>query len=114
MKINKYQLLVIKLCFICLEFLQYYTCIMTVFAVCDDLAAKENELDRLLSICSSNIATMTRNGSSTQYPSSHCIRPGVCQYCCLCHNFKNATKPDCKITAAVLFTFLPRDAMHPW
>jgi len=39
-----------------------------VIAGCDDLAAKENELDRLLSVCSSSINTLTKNVSSTQYP----------------------------------------------
>jgi len=37
----------------------------------DDLAAKENELDRLLDVCSSSITTLTKNVSSTQYPLSY-------------------------------------------
>jgi len=41
---------------------------VSVFAVCDDLAAKENELDVLLSICTSSITTLTRNASSSRYP----------------------------------------------
>jgi len=38
-----------------------------VTAGCVDLAAKENELDRLLSVCSSSITTL-KNAASTQYP----------------------------------------------
>ena len=38
------------------------------FLACIDLASKENELDRLLDVCSSSIATLTKNMSSTRYP----------------------------------------------
>jgi len=48
-------------------------CAARVFTAYDDLAAKENELDRLLDVCSSNIATLTKNISSTQYPFSFLI-----------------------------------------
>jgi len=43
-------------------------CDAVVVAGCDDLAAKENELDRLLGVCSSSITTLKKNVSTTQYP----------------------------------------------
>jgi len=50
-----------------------------VTAGCVDLAEKENELDRLLSICSSSITTLTKNAASTQYPLNFLF----CFFCCM-------------------------------
>jgi len=43
-------------------------CSVCAIAEYDALAAKENELDRLLDVCSSSINTLTENVSSTRYP----------------------------------------------
>lgn len=48
-------------------------CAVCDFAACDDLVAKENELDRLLAVCTSSITTLTKNVSSTQYPLNYFV-----------------------------------------